>query len=319
MTMRDDLPSGMSSSDQEFVILVEALSDLETNLFQIAGAMETWLNEAGIDSTTLESLVMSEILEIVGAVSDRPIANDDVLAGLLLFILQADLSDDPIELRKLFATIAQPGVSTVFDDEQDLFVDSDRINSITRPSRFVFNIFLTFDKLLIQFGQGPQFVEMYLGAFASFVAKVMESSVLVGDTAQVLFRSGTFCAARLQLQEFLLSSPLDDLKHAEQYFQFDFGDINAFESLKCCVAFSVRLNDEYMEALASMVDSLISLVLASRTVLDNDHHAEGSATVTTSSSKTPKERIVELRELLASGLITQSEYERKREQIVEGI
>lgn len=310
-------------SDAEFRVLVDAFRELDKDLKAIVEVVLPWLElqDVGVDS--IQNLARLEIVELAAVVSDIDFVDDDVLASFILFLLQADWSDDYQSLRKDLEEATQPGMTEVFspddDDDEDHFVSWDRrIHLLTNPSVFMETTVIQLDRVLVALDLKAQFIDLYLGAVAKFVMATFRSTVLSNDNAMSLIRAATFCSARLQIKELISESDLDD--EIMELFHFDSSRIDAIETMQTCVGFSARFDEAIFDSYSRIVTAVITIVSSGHadvnsTVQEQDVGDPESVIVT----RSVQSRLQELQELFDSGLISQYEYENQRLRIIEGI
>ena len=308
-------------SDHEFRLLIDSLRELRENLELLVELVTPWLDFAGVDIPQLQHLLRLEIVELVGVVSDIDCCEDDVLASFLLFLLQADLSDDYLTLRRELEGASQPGMTEVFlpDDEEEHFLSwESRLQRLTTPSVFMETTVVQLDRVLAHHDLKTQFIDLYLGAFAKFAFSTFRSTVLSNENAASLVRAGWFCTARLQLRDLISESSLEfePLEH----FEFDSSHIDTFKAMQDCLMFSARFNGELIDAYSNLLSSVIEVLEANKDIGRlSDAEIETYEEKGSSSIGDAKSRLGELEELYDSGLISLAEYTQQRQRIIEGI
>jgi hypothetical protein len=319
MAHGNELQSEMINSDREFSELVNALKELKSDLRTIFEISSFWYSHFGIDTEPIETLMKFEIIDFLGAVIDRNCEEDDALSSLILFLLEADLDDDLLSLRQNLETQTQPGASTVFANEDELFKPHKRIADLTNPSIFMENCVLLFDKLLLNFECEARYVDLYLGAFAKFAFAILDLSILIEDKAMAVVRSGTFCAVRLQYKELLLEFPNENSSQLKEKFSYNSEKSNLIDSLRTSLEFGARFESAYIEALTDLANSVFVNLINDVEIQDSDEPAMDSAEGLEPGAYPTRDRLINLQELYDSGLLSSEEYQRQRRVIIDGI
>jgi len=319
MAHGNELQSEMINSDREFSELVNALKELKSDLRTIFEISSFWYSHFGIDTEPIETLMKFEIIDFLGAVIDRNCEEDDALSSLILFLLEADLDDDLLSLRQNLETQTQPGASTVFANEDELFKPHKRIADLTNPSLFMENCVLLFDKLLLNFDCEARYVDLYLGAFAKFAFAIVDLTIVIENKTMALFRSGTFCAARLQLKQLLIESPEEDPEQLKENFSYDPEKSDLVDSLRTSLEHSLRFDLTYIEALTSLVNSVFESLLNNAQNLNSEDLEIDSFEEVHIEATSTRDRLINLQELYDLGLLSSEEYQQKRRVIIDGI
>jgi len=319
MAHGNELQSEMITSDREFSELINALRELKSDLRAIFEISGFWYSHFQIDTDSIEVLMKFEIIDFLGVVIDRNCEDDDALSSLVLFLLEVDLDDDLLSLRQNLETQTQPGASTVFANEDELFKPHKRIADLTNPSLFMESCVLLFDKLLVNFECDARYVDLYLGAFAKFAFAILDLTILIEDKAMAVVRSGTFCAARLQYKELLIEFPNENPSQLKEKFSYDSEKTNLIDSLRTSLEFGARFESTYIEALTDLANSVFANLIDDVELQDSDEPAMDSAEGLELGAYQIRVRLINLQELYDSGLLSSEEYQQQRRVIIEGI
>ena len=306
----------------------------------------------GRESPDLESinyLARVDVMSILMGVGDL---DDDVTASFLAFVLGKEIHESGIDQRERLRTNTKFGSGQILSRSKLAEYDSFNQNLSSDPSHFYLGVVLTLDRICHQLGVEPLASKIYAAKSAMLALAVMKSSVFCSSPFELTVRAANFGKLLKSCVEVVENPNLKSLTDIDVVYVMK----SKFDQMTESALFDVLiLSDEISACLSDWKDSfadkcnkVAGLKLFNREgqteisdvdaedvgdahLNDEDYgifgpsdeledkFKKGTQKLGTQATRATSIRLKELENLLQSGLITESEFNKKRQAIIDEI
>lgn len=331
------------NSDTEFGLLFAAIKTYFGVIDSIVICQKLLMKIVGGEEPaeeTIRLLARSEVINVINSFSE---IDDDITSAWSIFVLDEKIHESGLDARSLLRSKTKFGTNIVFSKAELNAKGLYETDFCTRPSSFYLDFVANFDFMCKQFGVEAIATKRYASSLLNLALTVINSSVFSRGGASSLKSSnvsesqsialGGFASMLLGLVDVIEVSE-DDLNEVDN-FRHDLLKSRSRKSsstdLRTVLEFGKEVNSiDFQEQWREFFFSSVRAFAVNRVLNQNIEEIEideideiepqlESTRVSESEVNSIALRLSQLEDLLRKGLISQSEYENKRKQIIEQI
>jgi hypothetical protein len=328
------------NSDTEFGLLLAAIKTYFGVIDSIVICQKLLMKIVGGEEPveeTIRLLARSEVVNVINSFSEL---DDDITSAWSIFVLDEKIHESGTDARSLLRSKTKFGTNIVFSKAELNAKGLYETDFCTRPSSFYLDFVANFDFMCKQFGVEAIATKRYASSLLNLALTVINSSVFSRGGASSLKSSnvsesqsialGGFASMLLGLVDVIEISE-DDLNEVDN-FRHDLLKSRSRKSsstdLRTVLEYGKEVNSsDFQEQWREFFFSTVRALAVNRVLKQKIEEIEIDeidpqlelARVSESEVNSIASRLSQLEDLLSKGLISQSEYESKRKQIIEQI